>query len=99
MLGTDRTRSFQKNPITFPCRSSVLVSQPQKICHIGTTQISFWAIIWQVLRADTVTNYTACHRMDAFILIVRVRVMNSTSQSMLFKTNTNVLPSRTSFMA
>lgn len=77
MLGTDRTRSFQKNLILFPFRSSVLIFQPQKIYHIGTTQISFWAIIWQVLRAETVTNYTACHNMDAFSLIVRAPVMNS----------------------
>ena len=74
MRGTDRTRSFQKNLILFPFRSSVLVFQPQ-IYHIGTTQISFWHIIWQVLRAETVTNYTACHSMDVFILIVRVRVI------------------------
>ena len=75
MLGTDRSRSFQKNLILLPSRSSVLVFQPE-IYHIGTTQF-FWAIIWQVLRAETVKNYTACHSMDAFILIVRARVLNS----------------------
>lgn len=98
MLGTDRSRSFQKNLILLPSRSSVLVFQPQ-IYHIGTTQFFFGPSSGKCLelrRSKTILLATAWTLL--FWLWERVS-WTLTSQFMLFETNTNVLPSETSFMA